>query len=271
MPFAAEHFPGHHVVGVLLHTLLGSSKAGDALIEISTGLLYRVAQQTPDLIDRVIGNAEAQLWVRWNAAASMLLLVRHGQMTRDEAVARLHEHLKSCIAQGDDEFVGMLLSELSRLSPVEVKETIDKAYATCEVDPLMAPPRMMEESFNQDEAWIREQLEHFPLPFDDAVAELRRWDELSAENESNIYVDDEDFDDDFDEDAYGEDEFAGFDNALTDNLLRNLGGDDTDLIEDDPYGEPQPIVNRHQKYGRNDPCPCGSGKKFKKCCGGKPR
>jgi uncharacterized protein YecA (UPF0149 family) len=24
-----------------------------------------------------------------------------------------------------------------------------------------------------------------------------------------------------------------------------------------------------QKIGRNDPCPCGSGKKFKKCCGGK--
>ena len=22
-----------------------------------------------------------------------------------------------------------------------------------------------------------------------------------------------------------------------------------------------------QKIGRNDPCPCGSGKKFKKCCG----
>jgi hypothetical protein len=21
-----------------------------------------------------------------------------------------------------------------------------------------------------------------------------------------------------------------------------------------------------KKYGRNDPCPCGSGKKFKKCC-----
>jgi uncharacterized protein len=23
----------------------------------------------------------------------------------------------------------------------------------------------------------------------------------------------------------------------------------------------------HPKIGRNDPCPCGSGKKFKKCCG----
>jgi uncharacterized protein len=29
----------------------------------------------------------------------------------------------------------------------------------------------------------------------------------------------------------------------------------------DPYIRPEP------KIGRNDPCPCGSGKKLKKCCG----
>ena len=29
---------------------------------------------------------------------------------------------------------------------------------------------------------------------------------------------------------------------------------------------PETIVNT-QKVGRNDPCPCGSGKKYKKCCG----
>ncbi len=28
-----------------------------------------------------------------------------------------------------------------------------------------------------------------------------------------------------------------------------------------------PIVNSSPKVGRNDPCPCGSGKKYKKCCG----
>jgi uncharacterized protein len=28
-----------------------------------------------------------------------------------------------------------------------------------------------------------------------------------------------------------------------------------------------PIVRGGPKIGRNDPCPCGSGKKFKKCCG----
>ena len=28
-----------------------------------------------------------------------------------------------------------------------------------------------------------------------------------------------------------------------------------------------PIVNKEPKIGRNDPCPCGSGKKYKNCCG----
>jgi preprotein translocase subunit SecA len=28
----------------------------------------------------------------------------------------------------------------------------------------------------------------------------------------------------------------------------------------------EPIRNLEPKVGRNDPCPCGSGKKFKQCC-----
>ena len=30
---------------------------------------------------------------------------------------------------------------------------------------------------------------------------------------------------------------------------------------------PAPIRSTAPKVGRNDPCPCGSGKKFKHCCG----
>jgi SWIM/SEC-C metal-binding protein len=26
-------------------------------------------------------------------------------------------------------------------------------------------------------------------------------------------------------------------------------------------------IRREEPVGRNDPCPCGSGRKFKKCCG----
>lgn len=30
---------------------------------------------------------------------------------------------------------------------------------------------------------------------------------------------------------------------------------------------PKPFFRENPKVGRNDPCPCNSGKKFKKCCG----
>ncbi|MGI6087744.1 MAG: preprotein translocase subunit SecA [Kiritimatiellia bacterium] len=30
---------------------------------------------------------------------------------------------------------------------------------------------------------------------------------------------------------------------------------------------PEPVMRTEPKVGRNDPCPCGSGKKYKKCCG----
>ena len=31
---------------------------------------------------------------------------------------------------------------------------------------------------------------------------------------------------------------------------------------------PPEAAKAQAKTGRNDPCPCGSGKKYKKCCGG---
>ncbi len=34
-----------------------------------------------------------------------------------------------------------------------------------------------------------------------------------------------------------------------------------------PAKPQQPFVREDAKVGRNDPCPCNSGKKFKKCCG----
>jgi preprotein translocase subunit SecA len=32
-------------------------------------------------------------------------------------------------------------------------------------------------------------------------------------------------------------------------------------------GDDGPQEQKGGKIGRNDPCPCGSGKKYKKCCG----
>ena len=40
-------------------------------------------------------------------------------------------------------------------------------------------------------------------------------------------------------------------------IMTNAGG----------QAEKKPVVNKEKKIGRNDPCPCGSGKKYKKCHG----
>ncbi|MDA1229904.1 MAG: SEC-C metal-binding domain-containing protein, partial [Planctomycetota bacterium] len=42
----------------------------------------------------------------------------------------------------------------------------------------------------------------------------------------------------------------------------------TNAPEAGEEGKPiPPIVNDSPRVGRNDECPCGSGKKYKKCCG----
>jgi hypothetical protein len=61
----------------------------------------------------------------------------------------------------------------------------------------------------------------------------------------------DDFDDDLDEFDDEEDDEPGIDDGPDDP--------DDDLVV-------RPIVQGDPKVGRNDPCPCGSGKKFKKCC-----
>lgn len=38
--------------------------------------------------------------------------------------------------------------------------------------------------------------------------------------------------------------------------------------DEEPLPPPvETIRSDKQEIGRNDPCPCGSGKKYKKCCG----
>ena len=66
-------------------------------------------------------------------------------------------------------------------------------------------------------------------------------------------------------------EYIGFYNEL----LFRTGGPEKNRIE--PIYAPDrsntslsaPYLRENKKIGRNDPCPCGSGKKYKKCCLGK--
>jgi SEC-C motif-containing protein len=44
-------------------------------------------------------------------------------------------------------------------------------------------------------------------------------------------------------------------------------GVDGTWLYDEGHVIPQTIFRTGPKVGRNDPCPCGSGKKYKHCCG----
>jgi hypothetical protein len=109
-------------------------------------------------------------------------------------------------------------------------------------------------------------LDHLQLDEDDPnypyLEDYRFW-------HAGIYdfsCDDEEEDD---EDVYGYDELdeeddwhgddeRGYEDEEDDEDLRSPLGDDLSDLQ--PIRRAQPLV------GRNDPCPCGSGKKFKKCC-----
>jgi len=43
--------------------------------------------------------------------------------------------------------------------------------------------------------------------------------------------------------------------------------DDLDFASEVEYNPGTTYVRQEPKTGRNDPCPCGSGKKYKRCCG----
>ena len=108
---------------------------------------------------------------------------------------------------------------------------------------LLTACKLMGKTFAEFEAWQedakndvefrRKWYEEYPLPLDD-------WDEGS----------DDEWDQEFSEDN-GDEDFED--------------EDDLDL-PDEPVVSPTTIVRQHERIGRNDPCPCGSGKKYKNCC-----
>jgi len=66
---------------------------------------------------------------------------------------------------------------------------------------------------------------------------------------------------------------AGFDMSteegvgqFVEHISKQIAGERLRSENSEP-ADPKPLRREAPKVGRNDPCPCGSGKKYKKCCG----
>jgi curved DNA-binding protein CbpA len=66
------------------------------------------------------------------------------------------------------------------------------------------------------------------------------------------------------------DKYTGIFRKITPTFKNKPNDDHYENFDDDDWDEAddvKTVVRAIPKTGRNDPCPCGSGKKYKKCCG----
>jgi hypothetical protein len=161
----------------------------------------------------------------------------------------------------DSNFLSSLITDLINFSAIELEEDIKKLFAT----------GWIQDSFcgNLDEV-LKDLHKPFdpyrndPLPTDiydlySADYEKRR-DKTQVEHDPELI-------------AKLNDPYQTYlMHTMFEGLMKNKKEEEEedyyDEDDDDRYYQPQPTIKREEpKVGRNDPCPCGSGKKFKKCHG----
>jgi hypothetical protein len=219
---------------------------GDTITEDLPRILAVLADDKVDWIAECIDNDQIYLYVRWSMANAYLYLVADGKMSREEAIERLRRHLIRVMDKGDWEFTTSLVSVLSNYSPREAKAEIERAFEEDLVETFQIDRDFVNESLEGGEEWFQESMDHLgPIGIKDTVEVLSRW--------------------------------AGFEEQTPQSEADRLWKRDDDTwtpptrsasTYEPPYVQPvQTIRNTEPRIGRNDPCPCGSGKKYKKCCG----
>jgi hypothetical protein len=196
-------------------------------------------------IQSLIENEDIYEWVRGAALSSLVTLVAAGQKSREEIVSYFAGLFRGKLARQWSHVWDELVSASTDLYPEELLDDIKTAYREGLVDSgfisLDNVNRIMAMGRERVLARIKDD-PHLCL-IDDTVAEMEWW---------------ACFRDDIADDEDGRGEVpappkppAAFARAAP----------------APPPTPPVTFVRATPTPGRNDPCPCGSGKKYKKCCG----
>jgi hypothetical protein len=218
---------------------------GDSITEDLNRVLAVLAVDEPGLIDTLVADRSLNEYVRWQAARTYLHWVRDGRLTRQEAVRRLRDHLRKATENGDYETVSGLVSELVSYSPRECRDEIEEAFRQGLVDEAMVGSKTVSRSLTEGESWFHQALQCCrPADIEDTVAELKNWACFQETDPPRTTP-----------------RLHATPSAVEDDA-RDYRFDRIGAWQTEPSGRQD---NRH--VGRNAPCPCGSGKKYKKCCG----
>lgn len=211
----------------------------DAITEDFGHIFAALVGDQFDALHSVIDDPALNVYVRWQAIEALLVLIRDGVLTRESVVERLTGHLERAIEQKDEVAEG-IISRLDDLGAEAALPIIASAFEKQLVDSQMigSLEHVQRNIVRGDEAF-QETIDRLRRP-QDLIAHLSKWAAFQEEDEDES------------------DTFVSDPLLLSDEYL-----DDADYVAENETT----IRNEGVKIGRNEKCPCGSGKKYKKCCG----
>lgn len=208
------------------------SLCGDFITEDLGRVLASVCGGDLNGIQSVIENEDADEWARGAALSSLVALVAAGHAGRDEIVNYFAGLFRGKLKRTWSNVWDQLVSCSADIYPAELLGDIEQAYAEGLVDPdYMGLDEVKQDlAMGKDRVLARLADDRYIHLVKDTVAEMSWWacfHEAPAKRPAPAYP------------------YAS-------------------LME---LAASSPIKNTMPKTGRNEPCPCRSGKKYKKCCG----
>jgi hypothetical protein len=211
------------------------SLCGDFITEDLGQVLASVCGGELAGIQSLIENEGADQWVRGAALSSLVTLVAAGQKSRDEIVSYFTRLFRGKLVRQWSHVWDTLVSYSSDLYPAELLDDIEQSYEEDLVDPGYIGLDDVKRDLEMGKDRILARLADNPHRrlVEDTVAEMGWWA------------------------CFREDRKNRAENAAQASSKANLK----------PAAASFQIKRATPKTGRNEPCPCGSGKKYKKCCG----
>src|SRR5262249_13870036 len=120
---------------------------GDVVTEVLARMLACLAADETDVLDGLISNRQVNEYVRWAAADAVVLLVRDGRLTREDAVARLRRHLRNSLDTDDRPVVGPLVITLENLGAKEAYAEIVEAFDRVMIDKRLIDLKCVDDAF----------------------------------------------------------------------------------------------------------------------------
>jgi Protein of unknown function (DUF1186)/SEC-C motif len=221
--------------------------AGDTVTEDLGRILASVSGGDVRGMAELIENEQANEYVRSAAMSAAVSLVRTGQRTRDEIMAYVLRLFRKLERKPGVQWDG-LATACADLWPQEAIGELERAFEEDLIDSFSIDWEDIQDALHVGKERALCAYQYCPPVITDLAKDMG-W--MQRFQEVGPHYEDEDWptDDEGEEDAVMEDSACELPSSKSEDWW------------------PEPFRRGNPKIGRNEPCPCGSGKKFKKCCG----